>query len=303
MPEAFDLDVAELSCVVPFTHTDGRKGHMIAVWEDTNRLYHAISPATTPEDLPSLSVWFDPSDQSEDSMTTAGTTSTGSSEKVSALLPKGGATVSATEGTDANRPYTGTMTINGRNIIEIGGTPRHLVLDAASTSYVTGDLSVWAVFKHSPAGNQALLYSDNGTSGYFGFILMGSNTIQFLCGGSTAFFNASSLDNTGPAVVSMVKSGTTLKGYLNGVLVGEKSGINNGTITNPVNVGRTPSGAALLNGGIGEFSINQYAVSEDERLKVEAYYQSRWKEVTSPAYNGITSIVFMGDSYTSGSGA
>jgi hypothetical protein len=130
----------------------------------------------TPADLTSLVAWYDMSDAS---------TITSSSGAVSQVDDKSGQGNHVTQATAANKPTTGTVTLNGLNVLAFDGSDW---LSRAAIPLSTSSFFIYAVARTelnsvrrvymSPGNNSYVAPTHKGSSAGFGFLIGGIKWVE-----------------------------------------------------------------------------------------------------------------------------
>lgn len=213
--------------------------------------------------------WYDASDTT--SLTLSG------SETVS-IHDKSGNSLSAIQLTSAQRPISGTRTINGLNALDFDGTAHNMAIPAGAYDIANGDNTLFVVFQADLAGGatQRLINGqDAGTGRYYA----GINATGF-----TALNNAS---NTGPATETWTKvdtpslgifrrSGTAQYTNINGGAGASNSSATSFTMTQLL-IGAQTVSSNFYNGLIGEIYCARRALTLDEiNNRAANYFAPKW---------------------------
>lgn len=230
----------------------------------------------TPANLPGLQLWIDPSDY---------TTRTSGSQFVFTMADKSGLGNNFANTSSAGTGWDG---ING-----------HSALQNRNYTVVSG----W--YKFAPTGN-GLDSINNGDNTYATFARVSntaiSNTqVAFGSGVSTSaatigartgtangvwcFRHGTTTTNStvtsNTAITVQTRTGTSLKGYVNGTLAVSNSTAVNFSQTKGHRIGGPDTPAYLLQGFIGDCIICNQVISDEDRQKLEGYLAYKWGEQAS----------------------
>ncbi len=227
----------------------------------------------TPSELNTTVGWYDASDAS---------TITASGGAVSVWANKASENFNLVQDTSANRPATGTHSINGKNALKFNGSPQRMATATNPFGATVNNAFVIAVHRvDSTASNQTLFSltgSETNASRWQAHAPWGAS-IYFDTGNASGANRVTG--NYGVSVNSVVLSGfygsttdNVQQIYKNGsLLFGDATGHAVNTVGNVI-VGS--GGTNFQNTSIGEFIIVNGTVSADERQKLEGYLAHKW---------------------------
>jgi hypothetical protein len=192
----------------------------------------------------------------------------------------------ATQGTSANRPKSGTRTINGINAIDFDGTNDYLFNNGVAASFSGADkpFTVFIMQARDVTGNLVPWSLGNTTTGTPYFWQRG-DTLQLRDSSS----NITVLTTTGisaatPLFATFRSSGLNFTGYLNKTLVNTGTAYDRGTITlNRGTIGAFSSIGGVVgtfgeffNGLIGELIYYDRELTDLEVTQVHDYLSVKW---------------------------
>jgi hypothetical protein len=211
--------------------------------------------------------WYDAADAS---------TITASSGAVSQWSDKSGNGKHLAQNTAANRPTTGSRTLNGLNVIDFDGTSDQLTNSVFSVNTLNVSIfsvqqhdvtnvqymTAWAIARATPAEGQ-LLHASSGSYFSLGNRLPENNAVFYQ-------------ENTKVECLSYVKTGDmSQQAWTNGVVIGQNNTAVTTYDTQNLALGSRFS-ANYLNGMISEFIVIPGAVSTSDRQKLEGYLAHKW---------------------------
>jgi hypothetical protein len=192
----------------------------------------------------------------------------------------------ATQTTSANRPKSGTRTINGYNALDFDGSNDYLLNNGVVASF-TGEDKPFTIFMVSKSDTTA---SDL-TAWSFGN--SGSATMRFLQLGSSLFVRddadvqtqllITGSYNTNNQFITWRSTGLNFTGYINKTLTNTGTAYNRGTFTlNVATIGAlrnsgSPSGTLYFNGLIGEVIYYNRELTTGEVTTVQDYLSAKWE--------------------------
>lgn len=220
-----------------------------------------------PNAVSAISGWYDAADTSS---------ITNSSGFASQVNDKSGTGNNATQGTAANRPSTGSVTINGLNALGCDGTNDYLIIPVATLGANQPALSIAAVFVPNNTNTALMLISNNN----------GSN------GGRSQVWNQG--QNMGGAAVTRITptSGSTLlqitrtpangSNRVSTLKINNEAQLSSAPSTRGAVAGTaaaicsfgTPSG--YLNGSIGEIIVAQVQWTDAQSNRIAHYLAGKW---------------------------
>jgi hypothetical protein len=226
-------------------------------------------------------LWLDADDAS---------TITSSSNNVSQWNDKSGNTYHVTQATGTAQPKTGTVTRNGRNVLDFDGTDDRLFreTDTALGRNVTGLTVYWVASSDNNTANVQIIAFATGTG--TARVLSGMNSSsQFNAQGRTldadsvAGANSSTLSTfTWYATCAVFDyANTDLNLYVDRTADGSNTSFQTATTTSntdslSLSVGSNLSAAANFNGQIAEILVYHSAHSSTDREKVFDYLDGKW---------------------------
>lgn len=227
-------------------------------------LFARTHAAWTPLQLPALALWLDAADPA--TLVLADT-------KISQWLDKSGHNRHVNQGTDAARPTYTAGGLNGRPVITFAAAQT-----MAGTGFShAGILSVGAVSKVDSAANAIFQI---GASNEAGFLRVDGSQFWEFRGGSSG----------GGRIAHILAAITTVSGVLtatqsdiwkNGT-AGTPSSVASATATNlSLTVGGLSASSYRMTGFIAELVLTAYALSTDERSKLEGYLAWKWGQAAS----------------------
>lgn len=235
--------------------------------------YYISDPGSDPSPIPwtpaeiTTALWLDASD---------GATITESGGKVSQWNDKSGNSRHATQGTLANRPTTGLVTVNGLNAIDFDGADDWLVTSGyipANTS--AGDLCAFIVANSTGSADRALLSTRALANN--GFTLRTNSTTQ------TAYFHAGAT----PTLTRTISAGANIFQFVRDALsvrlgengsIGSASSLSNYTVSGQNLTIGADSGAGFsrFDGPVCEVVLLESLPTDSVREKVEGYLAWKW---------------------------
>jgi len=234
--------------------------------------------------------WFDAAD-------TATITVSGSA--VSQWNDKSANAYNLTQGTAANRPLSGTRTINSKNVIDFDGTNDFLIASTASNwtflNNSTGSSSFIVLFSDTTSNTGFIASTAGGSSGNIGldWIRNGSDDLVRVfvrnsgLGGAVGSLDQGLLtDNTAVYYTMLLtpNNGTTADRAISRVNGGAEiknnsvsNSPNNGTPTQALVLGAADNaGSAAFDGTIGEVIFYNSVLSATDRALNESYLKNKW---------------------------
>lgn len=207
-------------------------------------------------------LWFDASDTA--SITDAG------AGAVSQWNDKSGNGLHLTQGTGANRPTTGTRTLNSKNVVDFDGTNDVLITaDFTQAQPVT----VFAVAAEdvTTAGAQQVVGNGNVTPTLFSQF---STTYRYFAG---TLQSGSGLSvDTNPHIWVGVFNGVSSSLRIDGTPVSTGNPGANGWSTKPLRIGASFTPDSWFNGIVAEVIVYPSALSGGDLAAVEAYLDAKW---------------------------
>jgi len=202
-------------------------------------------------------LWLDASDTS---------TITESGGAVSTWADKSGNGNDVTQATEANKPTTGTRTLNSLNVIDFDGTNDLLSMAGFTT---TSPYTVIAVFDSDVTlGTQYLVASDGtDVAGY-----LGNDAIFLLNNGST--ISGASVGTFGEELVLWESDGSGSQIRRNGSVYG--SGTVGTLGMSEINIGNRDDAARAFNGGIAEVIVVDGTLTAGQIAATETYLANKW---------------------------
>lgn len=224
-----------------------------------------VTPSTPP--VPGYFAWYDPSDVS--------TLTVPVSNHVSQMNDKSGNGYHVSQAADANRPLTGTRTLNGLNVLE--ALPVITFLSAGLLTPVQPQpLTVFAVGKSDTAGaaNRQLVGAFGGAPAIY------QENAEWKIYAGSPIANPPPTVDTNSHTFTGIFNGITSNMYVDGVLQPFSSNNVGGSGLNPganqyIALGCDNSGSAW-DGSMGEVIYYPGAISNPNRLLVEAYLKAKW---------------------------
>ena len=227
------------------------------------------SPAFSPADIADLELWLDASDSSSIIQV---------ANAVSQWSDKSGNSNHATQGTGANQPTTGSVTINGLNAIDFDGTTDFMVLAAGIYSFSNAETTSFAVFKTnaSPADFHTFSLSGGGNRYSIGGSIPDNNYRGWHGiddGGGTS----NVIPQTTNATIGLIHAvGTDFNLYINGgAQVGTTKPVQLFTATGG-GIGALFNGNEKLTGNIAEIVAYSGSKSTSEINQVGNYLADKW---------------------------
>jgi hypothetical protein len=228
-----------------------------------------IETVFSPPDLANLALWLDASDTA--SITDAG------SGAVSLWNDLSGNARHFAQGTGANRPTTGTVTVNSLNAIDFDGSNDLLVLGAPISTAIN-NVSMFIVCKPDAAPAASTVPFFNGRRGYDGYgpaIRTNGSTVGWLQGGVAWRNGSSSAPSSGLHLLSLMRtSGTVSMRY--DTVEEYSASIAFGTPSVEAIVGQGELGGGYFNGAICECIFYTAALGASDRQSVEDYLAAKW---------------------------
>jgi hypothetical protein len=190
----------------------------------------------------------------------------------------------ATQGTSANRPKSGTRTINGINAIDFDGTNDFLINNGIAASY-TGTNKPFTIFQVSQ------LDTTTGSQTSWGIAssttspprIFPSNDSLFIRNNANTQIEAeiTGAYNTNAQFLTYRSSGTNITGFLNKTLIVTKSYSLGALSLNYSHIGTYrsfgfPNGVQFWNGLIGEMIYYNRELTALEVSQVHDYLSAKW---------------------------
>lgn len=229
-----------------------------------------IAAATfSPADLTGLTAWYDASDAG--SITESG-------GAVSQWNDLSGNGYHLTQSTGANKPTTGTNTINGLNVLTSAGSA---FMSRAATQIVNSSTGEWSVFVVARVtalvGTQQIIDQDDATRVAQFVRVNGSNLESIAFTTASTDTPGSSPSATVAFQASAIRTTTTVEAFLDGSGNGSTSATSPETGATVLTVfrGGTNAGTNQLTGDIAEIIVTNTDSSAD-RTTVESYLQAKW---------------------------
>ena len=234
-------------------------------------------------------LWLDADDLS---------TITSSSGNVSQWNDKSGNGYHVSQSSGTAQPKTGTITRNGRNVIDFDGTADYLIreTDTAIGRNVTG-VTVYIVARHdSQTDNSTAIATASGTSTasnrFFIYLTGSSPSATMTAQGRTldsdspqsVITTAGSLaDVWTTQVVIYDYADTALYQYVNGTLDGSNTAFQTATTSSntdslrlTIGINHALATVSLMNGQIAEILVYHSAHSATTRTSVYQYFKQKW---------------------------
>lgn len=227
----------------------------------------------SPVQIPNCALWLDAADTS---------TITQVAGAVSQWNDKSGNGNNVTQPTGANKPVTGTTTINGVNGIAFDGTASFMLLPNGLYTIPNGNNTVLiartATFAPSAGASKRLLNAqDGGSNRYF----LGSSNPS-----GTSFFNYTNGVNgtavtganfsSSPAIEAFVRSGVNETAYINGT-GGQTNALATSFTATQFNLGcQTTSANNPFQGPVGEILLYNAALTAAQLDAAGSYLAAKW---------------------------
>lgn len=242
----------------------------------------------TPTSITGCKLWLDASDTSSISV---------SGSDVTQWNDKSGNGYNFTQGTSANRPSSGTRTINSLNVIDFDGTNDSLTTSAAKSAFNflhSAASTIFIVLQQDTVNNIKVIFSTGiqpYSSGDIGFFLYSNAPADYQMGVSNASTYVSRINanfNETVARYDTIKSdptngtaGNRLKYSKSGAaFAGSNSDTGTVTTSNSTNdltlANATNGGFAPMNGCIGEVIIYDSVLSDTNITTVQNYLDTKW---------------------------
>lgn len=230
-----------------------------------NAATDTVAKAFVPTDISSMALWLDASDLS--SITDAG------AGAVSQWNDKSGNARHATQSTGANRPVTGTRTLNSKNVLDFGGGDQQLDLPSGMYGVSAGANTVIVVAAADNTNNNHRFY--NGT-------ISGTTAVTIRYGSTTTYAvqNRTSLSLTTTTITrdtnahasGFRRSGTAITGFFNGVEGTAGSNAQDATV-DALSISHPTD---TIDGLVAEVIVYAKSLSNAELNKVGNHLASKW---------------------------
>lgn len=252
------------------------------------------TPPFVPTDIADCILWLDAADTA---------TITDTAGAVSQWNDKSGNGYNATQGTNANKPISGTRTINGLNVLDFQGDDK-VVLPSALHPLPQGNNTVFIVgATDNTAASGTLLSGTSSGSTRYRIMHLNSSGNQLEVVNGTASNPASYTFNTNAHIYSLFRSNAAIIGAVDGATIVNTLAATSASI-NALAVGTQANNTSVgWDGPVGEVVIYNRALSPSESNQVLSYLSAKWSISSTPVAWQSTAIAGFGDSITAGSGA
>lgn len=247
-----------IDCNVTATNASG------SATKDSNDLTQWL-----PSNLANLLIWYDPSDAST-VHATAGAVDT--------LDDKSGHAYNATA-TLLLRPTTGTRTINSLNALDYNGTANYLTMPSGVYGASAGSNTVYVVHIADVSTSKAIWNGQDAATGRWRVLSYPTATTIQGCNNSNCSSSPVNLtvttDTTNPHIDGIVRSGSDLKVFRDGVSAHNAASGNSFTMISAF-LGAQPSGSSFYDGPIGEYVAVTSALSSADQNRLGNYMKAKW---------------------------
>jgi len=221
-----------------------------------------------------LALWLDAADTG---------TITESGGAVSVWADKSGGGNNATQGNGANKPTTGTRTINGLNALDFNGSSSSMVLGSGLLSVPSSDNTMFIVaamdvVTSAVNGYRLLTAVTGGNSTRYGIIVNrgGTDKIEFI-NSNSSFSPVAQTEtiDTNANIFGQRHEDTTLTCLYDG-LSGTGASSDALDVLAAINIGSSNDTIGFFDGLISEVLIYERAFSDAEINQVGNYLQNKW---------------------------
>jgi M6 family metalloprotease-like protein/uncharacterized repeat protein (TIGR02543 family) len=216
----------------------------------------------TPEVLPGLKAWYDAADESTITKTAG--------NRVSQWRDKSGNTFHVNQSTDANRPLSGTRTLNDRNALDFSRTTAQSLV---TTANITGQpLTAFAVASFDTSLTDLTIFDGGGSNR----CMIRRRSTDILATYAASWMDGAAM-STGATMASAVFNGASSSLRKDG---GTATTGNPGTgsLATGLTIGNvvSPSMTLGMDGMIGEVIFASGSLAAAEREKAEGYLARQW---------------------------
>ena len=245
--------------------TKGQARYTVNFTPPTEHLYKNQNIITNPSSVPGLQLWLDASDSSTLYDAVDGGSLVSTDSPVLKWTDKSTNSYTATQPDSSYAPIRKTSVINNKDALLFDGTNDYIDINSISLSQKITAFVVW-----KPTNSPAHAFDS----------ISSSDRVVFLNAQGPYAYAGVDLRDTGDQLVnkwtvcSIVFDKTSSKSYVNSVLItGGNSGLNN---MSSLRVGSRYSLAEYLNGYIGEILLYDAAITDSERIAIEAGLKLKW---------------------------
>lgn len=246
----------------------------------------SVGNFTDPRSLSNLQLWLDAADTSTISV---------SSNAVTQWNDKSTNAYTFTQGTSANRPSSGTRTINSKNVIDFDGSNDFLSSTADKSVWnflhnPTGNTTFWVILPDATTNYSVIAFTNEGQGVYNGFtfqyVATSPQNLYYGIASNTTVCDLSFALTTGSAALYTFKAdpanatlGNRLKYYKNnGAATGTNTSSGTATTNNAyitLKIGGY-TGYTHFDGAIGEVIAYSSILNDSDREKVVGYLLRKW---------------------------
>ena len=228
----------------------------------------------TPLTVATLGMWFDASDA---------TTITHNSGAVSSWADKSGAGIT-TSPLGANRPTTGTRTINGLNTLDVTGNDDGFAFSSGSFLLGNGNSTAFIVFQSDSTVAVRLVNGQDNSVGRYVVGFTGSTGLDVRASAGSQSMTQTITWNTNPNIFGLILSGTTLRGHFAGVRSSNTGSMTAGLTMTSFRFGAAAGVTTGADGMLGEILIYTSALSNADVNTIGNYLSQKWGAVWSPGF-------------------
>ena len=237
----------------------------------------SVAAGFAPGDISGLNLWLDASD--------ASTITKDGSNLVSGWDDKGSQSNNSTQPVGTNKALWVDSALNSLPIIRFNGSDNYMSV-ANGANFNNANMSFFMVIKMNTKASWGVMFGnrDNGSGWQVGNY---SNTGEMVIQSNQVGGNGrGTLDSTlGYAIFSYSYDGAARKAYENGALVesiSDADGFTSNLSADPVIGARGPTPNSFMNIDIAEMIVYNSALSDTNRLALDAYLQAKWIKPFEP---------------------
>jgi hypothetical protein len=252
-----------------FRVTKGQARYTVNFTPPSEHLYKNQNIVTNPSSVPGLQLWLDASDSNTLYDSVSGGSVVLADSPVLRWADKSNNNHIAIQSNPSSAPIRKTSVINNKDSLLFDGTNDYIDINSISMSQRITSFVVW-----KPNNDSSFAFdSTTSTDGT-------SNRVAFLNLQGPYIYAGADLRNTNNqltnnwTVCSMVFDKTSSKSYVNSVLVA--SGNSGPNDINSLRIGTRYSLQNYLNGYIGEILLYDSAITDSERVAIEAGLKLKW---------------------------
>lgn len=231
-------------------------------------------PPQIPMTVPTLGMWFDAADTS---------TITHASGAVSSWADKSGTGIT-TSPLGANRPTTGTRTVNGLNTLDVTGNDDGFAFSSGSFNVGNGNSTAFLVFQSDSTVAVRLINGQNNSTGRYVIGFTGPTGMDVRASSGSQTLTQTITWNTNPNICGFVLSGTTLRGHFAGTRSSNSGAMTAGLTMTSFRFGPAAGATTGADGRLCEILIYKSALSAADTNIIGTYLSQKWGAVWSPGF-------------------